>query len=54
MISPAERERLAASGVRIFSPEDGQQLGLAPMINTIIAEWIDLQQRSATRSSTPS
>ena len=33
VIVPAEVERLAAAGVRIFSPEDGQQLGLAGMIN---------------------
>jgi len=33
-----EIERLARSGVRIFSPEDGQRLGLARMVNTIVAE----------------
>ena len=33
-----EIELLAARGVRIFSPEDGQRLGLAAMVNTIIAE----------------
>ena len=33
-----EIEQLHAVGVaRIFSPEDGQRLGLAPMVNTIIA-----------------
>ena len=33
-----EIEQLHAAGVaRIFSPEDGQRLGLAPMVNTIIA-----------------
>jgi methylmalonyl-CoA mutase len=37
-IIPEEIARLAASGVRIFSPEDGQRMGLAPMVNTIIAE----------------
>jgi methylmalonyl-CoA mutase len=36
VIVPAEIERLRESGVRIFSPEDGQRLGLAPMINEII------------------
>jgi isobutyryl-CoA mutase len=36
VIVPAEVERLAAAGVRIFSPEDGQQLGLAGMINELI------------------
>ncbi|MFI9834536.1 fused isobutyryl-CoA mutase/GTPase IcmF [Streptomyces sp. NPDC051913] len=38
VIVPAETERLAASGVRIFTPEDGQRLGLAGMVNTLIAE----------------
>ena len=33
-----EIERLAGSGVTIFSPEDGQRLGLAGMVNRIIAE----------------
>ncbi|MFL6164452.1 MAG: fused isobutyryl-CoA mutase/GTPase IcmF [Jatrophihabitantaceae bacterium] len=33
-----EIEQLHAAGVsRIFSPEDGQRLGLAPMVNTVIA-----------------
>jgi isobutyryl-CoA mutase len=36
VIVPAEIERLSAAGVRIFSPEDGQQLGLAGMINQLI------------------
>jgi isobutyryl-CoA mutase len=36
VIVPAEIERLAVAGIRIFSPEDGQQLGLAPMINELI------------------
>src|SRR6202035_3372483 len=36
VIVPAEIERLAQAGVRIFSPEDGQQLGLAGMINELI------------------
>ena len=34
VIVPDEIERLRASGVTIFSPEDGQRLGLAGMINT--------------------
>ena len=38
VIVPAEIDRLRTAGVRIFSPEDGQRLGLAGMINTIIAE----------------
>ncbi|HMQ25310.1 MAG TPA: cobalamin-dependent protein, partial [Acidimicrobiales bacterium] len=33
-----EVERLARAGVRIFTPEDGQRLGLAAMVNTIVAE----------------
>jgi methylmalonyl-CoA mutase len=38
-IVPAEIEYLHSVGVkRIFSPEDGQRLGLAAMVNTIIAE----------------
>ena len=37
VIVPAEIERLAQSGVTIFSPEDGQRLGLATMVNQIIA-----------------
>ncbi len=36
VIVPEEIARLAAAGVRIFSPEDGQQLGLAGMINQLI------------------
>ena len=38
VIVPEEIERLARSGVRIFSPGDGQRLGLAAMVNVIIAE----------------
>ncbi len=38
-IVPAEIEYLHSVGVaRIFSPEDGQRLGLAKMVNTILAE----------------
>jgi methylmalonyl-CoA mutase len=38
-IVPAEIEYLHSVGVaRIFSPEDGQQLGLARMVNTIIEQ----------------
>ncbi len=36
VIVPEEIERLAAVGVRIFSPEDGQHLGLPRMINELI------------------
>src|SRR5687767_14590858 len=36
VIVPEEIERLRACGVRIFSPEDGQRLGLVGMINQIV------------------
>lgn len=36
VIVPEEIERLAAAGVRIFSPEDGQRLGLPGMINELV------------------
>jgi methylmalonyl-CoA mutase len=39
VIVPAEIEALHNVGIRrIFSPEDGQRLGLAPMVNTMIAD----------------
>ncbi|WP_293781322.1 fused isobutyryl-CoA mutase/GTPase IcmF [uncultured Aeromicrobium sp.] len=38
VIVPEEIERLREAGVRIFSPEDGQRLGLVGMINELIAE----------------
>ncbi|HET7398642.1 MAG TPA: fused isobutyryl-CoA mutase/GTPase IcmF [Intrasporangium sp.] len=38
VIVPEEIARLRESGVTIFSPEDGQRLGLAGMINTVIAD----------------
>jgi methylmalonyl-CoA mutase len=38
VIVPAEIKRLAAAGVRIFSPEDGQRLGLPHMINELIRD----------------
>jgi methylmalonyl-CoA mutase len=38
VIVAAEIERLAKSGVRIFSPEDGQRLGLPGMINELIRD----------------
>ena len=38
VIVAAEAAELYAYGVaRIFSPEDGQRMGLAPMVNTIVA-----------------
>jgi methylmalonyl-CoA mutase len=33
-----EIARLRASGVTIFSPDDGQRLGLAGMVNTVVAD----------------
>jgi isobutyryl-CoA mutase len=38
VIITAEISRMAAAGVRIFSPEDGQRLGLPGMINELIRE----------------
>jgi methylmalonyl-CoA mutase len=39
VIVPAEVAELQAGGVaRIFTPEDGQRLGLAPMVNTMIRQ----------------
>jgi isobutyryl-CoA mutase len=38
VIIPDEIARLAAAGVRIFSPEDGQRLGLPGMINELIRD----------------
>ncbi|GEP38100.1 Fused isobutyryl-CoA mutase [Nocardioides psychrotolerans] len=43
-----EIERLRASGVTIFSPEDGQRMGLVGMINSVVADcdvdlWADRQ-----------
>ncbi|WP_330183117.1 methylmalonyl-CoA mutase family protein [Nocardia sp. NBC_01503] len=38
VIVPEEIARLRAAGVTIFSPEDGQRLGLPGMINQLIAE----------------
>jgi methylmalonyl-CoA mutase len=38
VIVPEEITRLRASGVTIFSPEDGQRMGLVGMINSVIAD----------------
>ncbi|HEY9493263.1 MAG TPA: fused isobutyryl-CoA mutase/GTPase IcmF [Intrasporangium sp.] len=38
VIVPDEIARLRNSGVTIFSPEDGQRLGLAGMINTVVKD----------------
>ena len=52
VIVPEEIERLAAAGVRIFSPEDGQRLGLAGMINELIrAADTDLAAQPARAGS---
>jgi methylmalonyl-CoA mutase len=49
VIVPEEIERLAAAGVRIFSPEDGQRLGLPGMINELIRDRdIDLAGEPAS------
>ena len=46
VIVPAEVAELEAYGVsRIFTPEDGQRLGLGPMVNTMVRECdVDLAQ----------
>ncbi|MCP2341468.1 fused isobutyryl-CoA mutase/GTPase IcmF [Actinomadura rupiterrae] len=38
VIVPAEITRLAGAGVKIFSPEDGQRLGLPGMINELVRD----------------
>ena len=38
VIVPAEIDRLRASGVTIFSPEDGQRMGLVGMVNSVVAD----------------
>ncbi|WP_104107799.1 fused isobutyryl-CoA mutase/GTPase IcmF [Nocardioides sp. 616] len=38
VIVPQEIERLRAAGVRIFSPEDGQRMGLVGMVNSVVAD----------------
>ena len=38
VIVPAEIKRLRESGVTIFSPEDGQKMGLVGMINSVVAD----------------
>jgi methylmalonyl-CoA mutase len=38
VIVPSEIRRLRDKGVTIFSPEDGQRLGLVGMINSVVAE----------------
>ena len=50
VIVPGEIARLAAAGVRIFSPEDGQRLGLPGMINELIRDC-DLDLAGAPASA---
>ncbi|MEU3947729.1 fused isobutyryl-CoA mutase/GTPase IcmF [Streptomyces sp. NPDC029526] len=38
VIVPEEIDRLRGSGVTIFSPEDGQRMGLAGMVNSVIRD----------------
>ncbi|MFL6108057.1 MAG: fused isobutyryl-CoA mutase/GTPase IcmF [Marmoricola sp.] len=38
VIVPSEISRLHEKGVTIFSPEDGQRMGLAGMINSVVAD----------------
>ena len=48
VIVPAEVELLRQRGVHIFSPQDGQRLGLPGMINQLIAECdVDLAEQRA-------
>src|SRR5687767_5024415 len=49
VIVAEEIQRLAGSGVKIFSPEDGASLGLAGMINTMIRDCdVDIWSLGAT------
>jgi methylmalonyl-CoA mutase len=48
VIVPEEIARLSRAGVRIFSPEDGQRLGLPAMINQLVRECdVDLTRQQA-------
>ncbi|NEW72738.1 fused isobutyryl-CoA mutase/GTPase IcmF [Streptomyces rhizosphaericus] len=38
VIVPEEIDRLRAGGVTIFSPEDGQRMGLAGMVNSVVKD----------------
>lgn len=54
VIVPEEIARLRESGVTIFSPEDGQRLGLPGMVNQVLAESdVDLWEVAARPTSTP-
>ena len=50
VIVPDEIARLAAAGVRIFSPEDGQRLGLPGMINQLIRTATPIWRTARPRS----
>ncbi|WP_026344150.1 fused isobutyryl-CoA mutase/GTPase IcmF [Nocardia sp. BMG111209] len=53
VIVPGEIARLAESGVRIFSPEDGQRLGLPGMINELVRDCdVDLAQQPVPVTAT--
>jgi methylmalonyl-CoA mutase len=48
-----EVERLRASGVTIFSPEDGQRMGLPGMINSVVRELdVDLWEQRPVSADT--
>jgi methylmalonyl-CoA mutase len=48
VIVPEEIARLRKSGVTIFSPEDGQRMGLVGMVNSVVADCdVDLWERGA-------
>jgi methylmalonyl-CoA mutase len=48
VIVPEEIARLRGSGVTIFSPEDGQRMGLAGMVNSVVRDCdFDLWQHGA-------
>ncbi|HET7821027.1 MAG TPA: fused isobutyryl-CoA mutase/GTPase IcmF, partial [Ornithinibacter sp.] len=52
VIVPAEIERLRAAGVTIFSPEDGQRLGLPGMVNQVVAACdTDLWEQGPTTAA---
>src|SRR6476646_2595958 len=52
VIVPAEIARLREAGVTIFSPEDGQRLGLPGMVNQVIAACdTDLWEQGPTTAA---
>ena len=52
VIVPAEIRELAEQGVRIFSPEDGQRMGLQGMIGEMVMRCdVDLAAQSAQGGS---